>query len=362
MNNTILTSSLEQELEQFKKDFSILIVDDNEDNRFTLRHRLKREGYQKLYEAANGKSALEIIQQQKIDLVLLDIMMPVMDGHETLEHLKQDIINQKLMVLMISADDSLDSIVVCIQNGAEDFLPKPFNVDLLRVRIRSCLEKRWAIQQQQIHHEQLEQERARYSELLHAIFPTSVVTELAETNTFKPRYYDHIAVMFVDISGFTSYCDQHSPDEILDNLQQFADICEATAEEFHIEKIKTIGDAFLATAGMLEQHTNPVLDCIKCASKIMQRTKQLPTQWQLCVGIDFGPLLAAIVGHRQYLFDIWGDTVNTAERMQGLSAPGSICLTEKAWKTVADYFPEEQLGPCKIKGKQDQQVVYVIHP
>ena len=122
--------------------YTLLVVDDNEDNRYTLSRRLKREGYAKLETAENGKLALELIRARKVDLILLDIMMPEMNGYEVLEQMKADAELRHIPVIMISAVDEIDSVVRCIELGADDYLAKPFNPTLLRARVGACLEKK----------------------------------------------------------------------------------------------------------------------------------------------------------------------------------------------------------------------------
>ena len=120
---------------------NILVVDDNEGNRDMLSRRLRQEGYS-VSVAENGRQALELVKTQPVDLVLLDVMMPEMDGHETLKHLKADSTWRDIPVIMISALDEIESVVRCIERGAEDYLPKPFDPVLLRARIGACLEKK----------------------------------------------------------------------------------------------------------------------------------------------------------------------------------------------------------------------------
>jgi EAL domain-containing protein (putative c-di-GMP-specific phosphodiesterase class I)/DNA-binding response OmpR family regulator len=120
----------------------ILIVDDYEDNRYTLKRRLKRDGYKDCDEAENGQIALEMLEKKQYDLVLLDLMMPIMDGFEVLEHMKLNDAFRHLPVIMISAADDLEKIAHGISLGAEDYLPKPFNPVILKARVKSALEKR----------------------------------------------------------------------------------------------------------------------------------------------------------------------------------------------------------------------------
>jgi sigma-B regulation protein RsbU (phosphoserine phosphatase) len=123
-------------------DPALLVVDDNEDNRYTLLQRLKRQGYTNLSTAVNGREALELMGARPFDLVLLDVTMPEMNGYEVLEHLKADTRLRNIPVIMISAVDQVESVVRCIELGAEDYLPKPFNPTLLKARVGASLEKK----------------------------------------------------------------------------------------------------------------------------------------------------------------------------------------------------------------------------
>lgn len=123
-------------------DAALLVVDDNEDNRYTLTRRLKREGYNNLTTADNGRQALEALSSRRFDLVLLDVMMPEMNGYQVLERLKADRQLRDIPVIMISALDEMDSIIRCVELGAEDYLAKPFNPTLLRARVGASLEKK----------------------------------------------------------------------------------------------------------------------------------------------------------------------------------------------------------------------------
>jgi len=143
----------------------ILVVDDNEMNRDMLSRRLKRQGYT-VEMALDGRQALEMIKTQKFDLVLLDIMMPEMNGYEVLEHMKADDTLSYVPVIMISAVDEIDSIVRCVELGAEDYLPKPFNRVLLKARIGASLEKKRLRDRQEAYTHQLDIENRRKSQEL----------------------------------------------------------------------------------------------------------------------------------------------------------------------------------------------------
>src|SRR3989442_1819767 len=121
---------------------ALLVVDDNEDNRYTLVQRLRRLGYTNVVTAIDGRGALERLGTQDFDLLLLDVMMPELNGYEVLERIRGDDRLRHIPVIMISAVDQLESVVRCIELGAEDYLPKPFNPVILRARVTTCLEKK----------------------------------------------------------------------------------------------------------------------------------------------------------------------------------------------------------------------------
>src|SRR5262249_21120954 len=121
---------------------ALLVVDDIEDNRFALTRRLARLGYRNIATAGDGRQALEMLESRPFDLVLLDIMMPNLNGYEVLERMKASDALRHIPVIMISAVDEIDSVIRCIELGAEDSLPKPFNPTLLRARVGASLERK----------------------------------------------------------------------------------------------------------------------------------------------------------------------------------------------------------------------------
>lgn len=151
--------------EQTPRGGSLLVVDDNEMNRDMLSRRLQRHGHQ-VEVATNGREALSMLNAQAFDLVLLDIMMPEMNGYEVLEHLKTNSTLRHIPIIMITAVDEIESVVRCIELGADDYLPKPFNPVLLKARVTASLEKKWLRDQQEAYTHQLDLENRRKSDEL----------------------------------------------------------------------------------------------------------------------------------------------------------------------------------------------------
>jgi adenylate cyclase len=340
----------------------ILVVDDNEDNRYTLTRRLKREGFENVVVATNGREALDLIASQPFDLILLDIMMPEMNGYEVLERLKADEVLRHVPVIMISAVSELDSVVRCIELGAEDYLPKPFNSVLLRARIGASLERKRLHDREAAHLVEIERQRARADQLLHAILPAPAVRELQTAERIVPRRFEDVAVVFGDLVGFTSYCEHHSAEEVLANLDRLAFDLEQIATNHALEKIKTIGDAFMVTANLLEPHGDPVMASIRFAFEMVEAARRNPAGWQIRLGIHIGSVVAGVVGRSKFSFDLWGDTVNTAARLSALDAEGAVYLSGDAWRRIEGRWPGHCLGRISLKGKSEIEVYLGVPP
>ena len=335
----------------------ILVVDDVDDNRFTLVHRLKRHGYENVEVACNGREAISVMDAKPVDLVLLDIMMPEMDGYQTLEHIKRDMRLRHIPVIMISAVDEIDSVVRCIELGAEDYLPKPFNATLLRARIGASLEKKRLRDKEASYLDDIRSEKKRSDDLLNAILPAAAVRELKSAGAVRPRRYEGVAILFCDIVGFTAFCDRHRPEEVVDHLQALVQSFEKIAHDNGLENIKTIGDAFMATAGLLRPVEEPLKAGLDCALEMCRAAERIGPEWQVRAGIHCGPVVGGVVGTRQFLFDVWGDTVNVAARLVGVASPGTTALTESAWRELGGSYKARSLGRIEMKGKGPVEVV-----
>ncbi|MFC1849705.1 adenylate/guanylate cyclase domain-containing protein [candidate division CSSED10-310 bacterium] len=336
----------------------ILVVDDNATNRLILSRMLIKHGHDVEF-ALNGREALEKLGQKPFDMVLLDIVMPEMDGYQVLEYLKNDPVLRHIPVIMISSVGEIESVVKCITMGAEDYLQKPFNKVLLNARVNASLEKKRFRDQEQEYLRQLSEERKRSDELLHVILPEIIIRELKSSNAVKPRRFENVAVLFCDIVGFTSYCDKHPPEIVVFHLQELIKNYEKCTLDHNVQKIKTIGDAFMAAAGLLDRVENPVLNCVKLGLQMVSLAPQFEPQWQVRVGIHVGSVMAGIIGDRQYLFDIWGDTVNTAQRVEHNGAINAVNVSKAAWQQITDVCQGQSTGLFEIKGKGKLEIFQV---
>jgi class 3 adenylate cyclase len=337
---------------------TVLVVDDVELNRDVLARRLERRGHRPVH-AANGREALERLREEPFDLVLLDMLMPELNGYETLRRMKQDPELAHVPVIMVTALEEAESVVRCLELGAEDYVTKPFDPVVLEARIAASIERKRLRDREALHLARIEEEKRRADRLLRVILPEVVVEELQSEDWVAPRRCPDVAILFTDVVAFTRYCDGHDPEEVLTALQEMVELFEACAERHGLEKIKTIGDAFMAAAGLLDPVADPVLACVRCGLDMVAGLSGLGSGWQVRIGVHCGEVMAGIVGHKKFLYDVWGDTVNTASRVESNGVAGAVCLSRAAWDRVARRCRGHSRGAIPVKGKGEMELFVV---
>jgi adenylate cyclase len=335
----------------------ILVVDDNASNRDLLARRLVREGHQ-VSVAENGAGALAMTAGGRFDLILLDLMMPGMNGFEVLCRLKADTGTRHIPVIMISALDELDSTVRCIEAGAEDYLPKPFNPVLLRARIGAALERKRLL-------DELHTEKERSEALLLNTLPRTIVERMRQGETAIADRIAEATVLFSDLVDFTSLSARLSPEETVRLLGglfcQFDDL----ASRHGLETIKTIGDGYMVTGGILERRANSAVAIAEMALSMLEIAKRagrsIDQKLQLRIGIHSGgPVVAGVLGTHKIAYDVWGDAVNTAKRMETYGLPGRVHVSAATRQALGDAFRFEPRGWLEVKGKGSMET-YFLH-
>lgn len=337
---------------------SVLVVDDSATSRELLSHQLKQAGHA-VETAGTASEALDLVWQQEFDVILLDVLLPDSDGIAVLDELRKQGVLERLSVLMISAVDETTSVAACIERGAEDFLPKPVSPAILRARLGACLEKKFLRDKSKQQLGQLAAESRRANGLLRVLLPDAIADELQSTGQIAPRRHDNVAVMFADLVGFTAYCDRHSPEEVLVSLQELFTAFESLALEHGVQKIKTIGDSFMGAAGLFSGDEHPTIRCVALGRAMLKAIQGHPAGWNLRIGVHVGPVVGGVVGTRQYLYDIWGDTVNTAQRIEHSGRIGAVCVSDAARRQIEPEFVTASLGRSEIKGKGELEIFEV---
>jgi len=322
----------------------VLIVDDAPANIGILSGVLKQDGYRTKV-ATNGEKTLVLAAaDERPDLILLDVMMPGMDGYEVCRRLKQNPATHDIPVVFVTSRSDAEDEEKGFAVGALDYIQKPYSGPIVRARVKSLLAFQDALNQAR-------QAREEADRLLYALLPKSAADEIQAIGTVVPRRHENVAVLFCDVVNFTSYCDDHEPEEVVSRLDALFVLFEQIAARYGIEKIKTIGDAFMGAAGLLNALDDPIDAAIRCGLEMASTTIDSNLGWTVRIGIHFGPVVSGVVGQERYQFDIWGDTVNVAARMAGMGNPRGVTLTAEVWDLVKDRFDAEPLGELSVKGK-----------
>lgn len=203
--------------------------------------------------------------------------------------------------------------------------------------------------------------------LLVSILPARTAAELRATGRVEPLFYDSVSVLFADFVGFTSISESLLPDELVTELDGYFTRFDEIAGRYRMEKLKTIGDAYMAAGGLPEINTtNPLDACITALefhafmNKLRrERESAGESPWQLRIGIHTGPVTAGVIGKSKFTYDIWGDTVNTASRMEAAGTPGRINVSSATYEHIHEYFECEYRGRLAAKGKGEVDMYFV---
>jgi class 3 adenylate cyclase len=349
--------------ETTKEGGSILVVDDDLLNRRKLAYSLEQQGYTVAL-AENGRQALDMVCAQSFDLVLLDIVMPEMDGYQVLERMKGDNELRDIPVIVISAVDEMDSVVRCIKMGAEEYLPKPFNAVLLRARIRACLEKKRLRDQEQAYMWKLQLEQERSEQLLLNILPQPIAERLKRDHGIIADSFAEVTVMFADIVDFTRFSAHMAPKALVVLLNGIFSAFDQLVERHGLEKIKTIGDEYMVVGGLptpRTDHVEAVADMALDVQAAMDQFKGSDDRpLHVRIGIHVGPVVAGVIGQRKFSYDLWGDTVNTASRMASHSISDHIQVTTAVYDRLRDKYVFEERGTIQVKSKGEMTTYFLV--
>jgi class 3 adenylate cyclase len=302
----------------------ILVVDDNEDNRYTLMRRLKREGYADVVTASDGREALRLMDGQEFDLVLLDIMMPEMDGFSVLEQLRASGRLASLPVIVISALDDFESVVRCIEMGAEDYLPKPFNATLLKARIAAVLEKK-----------RLRDEVVRQLAVIREVFgkyvPASVAAQIvADQGQLAPTHAT-ATILYSDIEAFTSIAETMPPEQVVQMLNEYFPAVIDPVDRHGGIVNQFQGDAMLITFNV------PVAD-------------SRHADQALCAALEM------------HNYTVHGDAVNLAARLEQLNKEHGtrILISGETVSLLQGDYALEALGEMNVRGRSAPVEIYTL--
>lgn len=214
---------------------------------------------------------------------------------------------------------------------------------------------------------ELASEKERTEKLLLNILPRETAEELQKRGKATARHYNQVSVLFTDFKGFTRFAESTRPEDLVQELDRCFIAFDDIIEKYHLEKIKTIGDAYMCAGGVPIRNTNNAVAIVLAALEIrdfmlqLQKEKEIRNErfWEIRLGISSGPLTAGVVGKKKFAYDIWGDTVNTASRMESCSEPGKVNISASTYELVKDYFDCTYRGKMDAKGKGEVDMYFV---
>lgn len=334
----------------------ILIVDDEPFNVDYLEQELEDSNYI-ILTASNGREALERVRSELPDLILLDIMMPIMDGFEVLAQLQADPDLRNIAVIVISAMNDLASVIKGIKQGAEDFLPKPFEPTLLHARISASLEKKSLRDQQK--------------KLLHTFATEEIAEELMKSGfTLGGRNMD-ATIMFADIRSFTTYTEQHEAADVVELLNSyFASMFGPISSHGGIVN-QIIGDGLMALFGTLQKRGDHRVQAVMTAIEMVtvlkefnqKRAAENKATINIGIGIASGTVMAGYAGtqHRA-TYTCVGDTVNRAARIESHTkvVGHPILIDAETRASLPATMQVDLLGEVVFKGKTFPVQIYSV--
>ncbi|MFY0628185.1 MAG: response regulator [Reichenbachiella sp.] len=337
-------------------DMTILMVDDTPENIHIL-NELLADFKRKV--AMNGEKALKIAGgDTKPDLILLDINMPGMSGLEVCDALKKNSHTADIPIIFLTAQSDKETTIQGFKLGANDYITKPFDPDELMMRVKTQLNLKM---QKNI----IEKEKKKADDLLLNILPEEVAKELKENGASTPQYFKKATVLFADIVGFTRLTKGMAPDKLVGALNTIFRGMDEIAVDHNLEKIKMIGDGYLAVGGVpVENETNPE-DAVSAALEMIEYVRSVDLDegekgpWDLRIGIHSGDLIAGVIGKKKFAFDIWGETVNIASRMESGAESGAVNISQMTYDLVKGKFQCRSRGKLPVKNMGELEMYQV---
>jgi adenylate cyclase len=347
----------------------LLIVDDQVANVLLLERLLTSAGYSNITSTQNPCTVMELHRTNKYDLILLDLNMPEMDGFQVIEGLKLIENDGVPPVLVITAQP--DEKMRALNAGALDFVSKPFDIAEVLARVQNLLQVRLLHLETQKLYEQVLIEQDLSEMLLHNVLPQAIADRLKGRSKFTADHlnhaivdsYENVTVLFADIVGFTSFSQGVSPEILVSVLNDLFTRFDHISEHRGLEKIKTIGDCYMAAAGLpvvVNDHADrAAYMALDMLDAIEDFNLQSAYPLNIRIGISSGAAVAGVIGKSKFVYDLWGDVVNTASRMESHGDAGRIQISESVRESLTKPFSLEHRGLIEVKGKGEMSTWYL---
>jgi len=340
----------------------ILIVDDQAANITLLEQTLHGAGYSAVTSTQTPREVADLHGRNRYDLILLDLQMPGLSGFQVMDELKRLEAGGYLPVLVLTAQP--EHKLRALQAGARDFVSKPFDLAEVLMRVFNMLEVRLLHLEAKRLHAQVLAEQNVSERLLLNVPPRAIAQNLpgrAEiTADSCPKVlaetYPEVTVLFADIVDFARFSDGLGAEALVGVLNDLFGRFDRCAEARGLEKIKTSGDSYMAAAGLPVPAADHPVRAAHLALDLMEVMEQFNRQslykLKLRIGLNTGAVVAGIVGRRKFVYDLWGEVVHTASRMESSGLPGRIQVTDATRERLGEPFLFEERGPVKVAGRE----------
>jgi adenylate cyclase len=321
-------------------------------NRDLLTRQLVHEGYS-VFSAASGKEALEKLRLHDVDLVLLDVVMPEMDGIQVLEHLQRDPVLSEIPVVMISALDEIDAVARCIEKGAVDYFAKPFEPVLLRARVSATLQMHRLRQDLRRAGDDLVQSRTSMDELVRSVVPRPLSDRFERGERSVCAHYPEVTAIVARLEGLDALASRSGADETIAHVNQTLAVLEQCSRDKGFELVRVTERSYTAIAGApewREDHAQIAADYALCVLDAVQTRLQAVDRPQIRIGLNSGALVAGVAGAERFVFGMWGDAVSTADAIAHHAPVGTIRVSAATCPKLEGKFEVGNASVIEVPG------------
>ena len=391
----------------------IVIAEDSRVQGLILKQALESRGHT-MHWGRTGVEALDLVRRFRPAIVVSDVEMPEMDGLDLCRAIKADPELRATPVILLTSLAKTSDILAGLRDGADAYVTKPYDppqvldridfllahasrpdrageplaVDYAGEAMRLDVSRRQLLnlllstyenvlwQNSQLAEmrdrlqetgRKLEASLTRTSDLLHLVLPREIADELADRGRSEPRHFDAVTVLFADFVGFTGIAEAMQPRDLIDDLDDYFRRFDALACRFGIEKLKTIGDAYMAAGGVPRPNTTHAVDAALfalalrgCVADVARERgdRGLPS-FAIRIGLHTGPLVAGVIGTQRFSYDVWGDTVNTASRLESTGAAGQINISDATRRLIEPWFVCVPRGRIEVKNRSPVEMFFL---
>ncbi len=339
--------------------------------------------------AESGEEALELIKEllaagNDVPVVISDELMPGLKGHELLRQIHQ--MSPATYTILLTGQSDNEAVIEAVnQANLYRYIAKPWEghdmILTVREAIKGFYQDRQLESQNRLldrHNKELEKiveertrqlqdEKRKSDELLLNILPDAVAKELREKGEATPRNYDSVSILFSDFQDFTKLAAEISPQELIHTLNECYTAFDDIIDRHNLEKIKTIGDAYMCAGGLPAENTTNAYDAVAAGCEIQQwvtewnneRIANGKKSWGIRIGIHTGKLIAGVVGKKKFAYDVWGDAVNIAARLESGGEVDKVNISKATYELVKAHFSCSPRGKVEVKGKGEIDMYFV---